>query len=1145
MTVKTTCCYCGVGCGLLVFRSASGRLSVEGDPDHPSSRGLLCAKGRTLHITAMDQTDRLEHPLMRSGRGAPLVRVTWDEALDRIAAVFKALKAKFGPDSLGFYGSGQLLTEEYYVLNKLVKGFVGTNNLDTNSRLCMSSAVAAYKMALGEDLVPVCYDDLELADCWYVAGANPAWCHPVLFRRIEAAKAARPGAKLIVADPRRTDTAAVADLHLALRPGTDIVLNKALARLLIEGGAWNQGWVGAHTEGFDAFRDDVFGVSVSDAAAVCGLPEADLRKAADWMGQAEGFLTLWAMGYNQSSVGVAKNLSLIHLNLLRGKIGQPGSGPFSLTGQPNAMGGREVGGMANLASAHRDLANPAHRAEIARAWGVADVPSAPGLTATEFFPALADGRLKALWVACSDPLVSQPDARTVEEAVRRAPFLVVQDMSSANRLIEYADVVLPAATWLEKSGTMTNSERRVSLLSRLIDPSGEALPDAEIFRRFAAKMGWEFAFSSGPEAVFDEHAALTRGTRVDVSGLSHARLASEGSFQWPVPSASSRGTPRLFADGVFATPSGRARFTVVASENTSEAVSAEFPLVLTTGRVRDQWHTMSRSGKVNRLGQHAPSPFLEVHPDDARRFGLEHGRPAVVTGRRGTVRVDAKVTDDVRPGVVFLPMHWGKRFGQDLERANNVTHRWLDPQSKQPDLKFAAVRVEAWRKPPQRVLVIGAGSGAARFVEQYRKRFPHDPVTVFSRESTAFYNRVLLPEWISGRRGWTDLVKLDAAACRDLALDVRSGVGVAKIDRVRKTVADDGGAVHPWDVLVLATGSHAVLPPGTAPRPGQYTLRTRQDAERLAEVGAGDPVVIVGGGVLGLELADALNLKGCRVTLVHRGQRLMDRLLDGEAAGILANEVRARGIDLLLGDEVRSVPGEGPVERVRLASGSWKPCRALVWAVGTAPNVLLAQQAGLQTSRGVVVDEYLRTSDPSIFAVGEVAEFRGRTWGLSAAAEEQADALVAFLSGSLSRPYTGSLNVSLLKVEGLNLVSVGQVDAQDGRDGFEVVTVLDTSAGYYKKCVVKNDRLVGALFVGDKVEFPLYKGWIDEGTELSEARQTLLRTGGPARKAPQGRIVCSCAQVGVDDLAEEGAGTLAGTFCGSCRPELGRLGVTR
>ena len=558
----------------MVNTDAHGGIYVEGDKSHPVNKGMLCSKGTNLHYTVNDKSDRLLYPEMRYHRNQSRQRVSWDVALERTAAVFKTFINKNGPDSVAFYASGQCLTEEYYVVNKLIKGFIGSNNIDTNSRLCMSSAVVGYKMSLGEDSVPISYDDLELVDVIFVAGANPAWCHPILWRRIEAAKEKNPGIKIIVSDPRKTQTCSIADVHLQVNPGTDVTLHHAIGRCLIGSGKIDPDFINDHTEGFEEYRQTVFEKTVAEAAAVCGVEENDILLAASYIGNAKGFITMWTMGLNQSVIGVNKNLSLINLNLITGHIGKPGSGPFSLTGQPNAMGGREVGGLANLLPAHRDLSSEQHRNEVERFWKIplGTINPQPGLTATEMFDALNDGKLKAIWILCTNPLISLPDVRKAEEGLKKAKFVVVQEVSNKPETLKYADVVLPAAAWAEKEGTMTNAGRYISHLSKIVDAPGEALPDAEIICRFAKKMGFDgFDFKSAAE-IYNEHAALTKGTTIDISDLNYDILKERRAVQWPFvvngDTGSYResvindpndekhyGTPRLFTDKKFYTPS--------------------------------------------------------------------------------------------------------------------------------------------------------------------------------------------------------------------------------------------------------------------------------------------------------------------------------------------------------------------------------------------------------------------------------------------------------------------------------------------------------------------------------------------------------------------------------------------------------------
>lgn len=1147
---KTTCCYCGVGCGIVVNKDRQGRLTVEGDKDHPVNRGMLCSKGMNLHYTVMDTSDRLLYPEMRYSKHMPRQRVSWDQALERTAAVFSSIIEKHGPDAVAFYASGQCLTEEYYVVNKLIKGFIGSNNIDTNSRLCMSSAVAAYKMALGEDAVPGTYDDIEQADCIFVAGANPAWCHPILWRRIEAAKNANPDLRIIVSDPRVTQSCAMADLHLQLHPGTDIVLHHAIGRLLIEQGKTDTAFIRQHTEGFAKYRDVVMQRSIAEAAIICGIPETQLYEAAALIGEAKGFMTMWTMGLNQSVIGVHKNLSLINLHLVTGHIGKPGSGPFSLTGQPNAMGGREVGGLSNLLPAHRVLDNPQHRREVQAFWGGKPLSEKPGLTATEMFNALHDGRLKAIWIMCSNPLVSLPDARFMEAALQKAKFVVVQEISSKPETLRYADVILPAAAWTEKEGTMTNAERRISYLKKINDAPGEALPDAEIICRFAQKMGYNGFGYTHPGEIYNEHCRLTAGTNIDISDLDYSQLQEKRSVQWPYKAGA--GTARLFADHRFYTASGKAVIHSFDDQNNSEPTDENFPLILTTGRIRDQWHTMSKTGKVSKLKQHIASSFLEIHPDDARERGIRQNDIAEIYNGRGKVRVKAQLCTTIKKGVVFLPMHWGRILNSDLNRANNLTNNLVDPISKQPDLKYAAVQVTRFEKPAQRIIIIGAGAGAYGFVKAARALNDRDEIIVFSKEDQPFYNRVMLPDYISGAQQWAQLVKMSDAEEAMMNITLHRGVSVEHIDREQKTVRDSRGNTHVYDVLILATGSRPATLKDVPPLKGIFTMRSRRDAD--AFVAHVDPakgrIVIVGGGLLGIELAASLREINISVSVVQRTSRLMDRQLDDLGAQLLSEELKDRDIEILYDDEIERFTGLREVEGVRLKSGRQLSCQAVVMSIGTIPNIELAQACQLNCNRGVVVNEYLQTSDPSVYAIGEIASFNGTLYGITAAAEQQAAIVARYLNGDITGYYEGSLFMNILKMHGTDLCSLGMVETP-ADPAYEEVVFIDKSRRFYKKCIIHQDRLVGAILIGDKSEFLEFKDLIQQKTELSDKRLELLRSG--KKGAPVlGKLVCSCGNVGEGNICEkikEGYTNLdelcrasgAGLGCGSCRPEVQHL----
>jgi ferredoxin-nitrate reductase len=1148
----STCCYCGVGCGVVVNKEKNGDITVAGNKDYPVNKGMLCSKGINLHYTVNDKSDRLLYPQMRYNKSMPLQRVNWDDALDRTVAVFKTFIEKYGPDSVAFYASGQCLTEEYYVVNKLMKGFIGSNNIDTNSRLCMSSAVAAYKMALGEDSVPLCYDDIELADCFYVTGANPAWCHPILWRRVEAHKAANPDVKIIVVDPRVTDTCSLADLHLQINPGTDITLNHAIGRLLIENGDIDIDFIRNHAEGFEAYSTLVFERTLAQSAKICGVNERDIRLAAKYIGEAKGFISMWTMGLNQSSVGVNKNLSLINLNLITGHVGKPGSGPLSLTGQPNAMGGREVGGLANLLPAHRDLKNPLHREEVQKFWKGKAINPEPGLTATEMFEALNDGRLKAIWIMCTNPLTSLPNVRLAEQALKKAKFVVVQEVSNKPETLAYADVILPAAAWAEKEGTMTNSERRISYLNKIIDSPGEALPDAEIICRFARKMGYAgFDFKSSAE-IYAEHVKLTAKTSIDISGLNYEILKEQSSVQWPYKKKSKPGgTQRLFVDRKFYTTSQKAIIHAVPDAFTSEMPDDDYPFVLTTGRIRDQWHTMSKTGKVNKLNQHLKESFIEINPYDAANLQLKDGDITVITSRRGEVQVKAKLTTQIKPGVVFLPMHWGKILGSDLHRVNNITNDAVDPISKEPDFKYCAVNIAKYKKPFQRIVVIGAGAGAYGFVKSYRELNPTDRITIFSKEDFPFYNRVMLPDYISGEQQWEQLVKMKDSEELEYRISLLRGVSVEQIDRETKYVTDSRGVKTPYDILIMATGSRAAIPKNVPALPGIFSMRSRVDADNFKKhIKKNGHVVIVGGGLLGLEMAASLREMGIRITIIQRTSSFLNRQLDALGSKLLHEEMVDQGCDIYYDDEVQLFYGRSKLTGIGLRSGRKIDCDAMIIAIGTVPNMELARESGLECKRGVVVNQRLQTSDPDIYAIGEIAEFEGTLYGITAAAEQQAAVVAGYMNGDIASYYKGSLFMNIIKIHGFDLCSIGLPECPD-EPGYEEVVFIDKAKRYYKKCIIHQDRLVGAILIGDKSDFLEFRDLIANKTELSEKRLQLLRSGNKADPV-LGKLVCSCNNVGsenisikvangCDNMKDLCAATGAGTGCGSCRPEVKRL----
>jgi assimilatory nitrate reductase catalytic subunit len=710
VSVATTCPYCGVGCGVLARANADGAVHVEGDPHHQANHGRLCVKGSALGET-VDLHGRLLHPMLRARDGS-LQRISWNEALDRVAEGFRRVIEQHGADAVAFYVSGQLLTEDYYVVNKLAKGYLGTANIDTNSRLCMSSAVAGHKRAFGEDIVPGCYEDLEQAELIVLVGSNTAWCHPIVYQRIAKAKEGSAPPRVVVIDPRHTATCESADLHLPVKPGTDVWLFNGLLAFLFQHGAMDARFVEAHTQGFK----EALAVAQADAgdpaevARICGVQLTDLLNFYRWFARCARTVSLFSQGVNQSSSGTDKVNAIINCHLLTGRMGKPGMGPFSLTGQPNAMGGREVGGLANMLAAHMELENPVHRQIVQSFWQSPRIAARPGLKAVDLFEAIGAGKVKALWIMATNPAVSLPDADRVKHALARCNWVVSSDIVAQTDTNAFAHVLLPALGWGEKDGTVTNSERCISRQRAFLQAPGEARADWHIVCEVAKRLGFAQGFQfEDAYAVFAEHAQLTafRNHAPQVDGLPAARrlLNLEGlahgdrqaydalqPVQWPI-AANGEGTARLLADGGFSHSDGRARFMATPARMPVHGVDREYPLILNTGRVRDQWHTMTRTGKAPRLTAHIPEPFIDMHPHDALRCGVREGELARVQSRWGAMVGRVKHGGGMLAGHVFVPIHWNEQFASDA-RVGSVVNPVVDPISGEPEFKHTPVQVE-------------------------------------------------------------------------------------------------------------------------------------------------------------------------------------------------------------------------------------------------------------------------------------------------------------------------------------------------------------------------------------------------------------------------------------------------------------------
>lgn len=703
-TIQTTCPYCGVGCGIEAkVDSDAHQLSIQGDKTHPANFGRLCSKGSALGDTVGLQ-GRLLAPKIHGQDSS------WPEALDMLAGQFRAVIDRHGPEAVAIYGSGQLLTEDYYVANKLMKGFIGSANIDTNSRLCMSSTVAGHKRAFGADTVPGCYEDYELAEMIVLIGSNAAWCHPVSFQRIRAAKTANPHLKVVVIDPRKTNSCDIADLHLPLAPGSDACLFNGLLHYLHRQNVLDSVYIASHTEGFaEALAQAGLGSgSIEQVAEQCRLPTDDLQLFYRWFAEQPKVMSLYSQGVNQSSAGADKVNSIINCHLATGRIGKPGMGPFSLTGQPNAMGGREVGGLAHQLAAHMDFSNPVEIDRVARFWGAANIARKPGYPAVELFDAIYEGKVKAVWIMGTNPVVSMPNADKVRQALEKCSFVAVSDCMAETDTTALAHVLLPAQGWSEKDGTVTNSERRISRQRALFSPSGSAKPDWWILTQVAQRLGFSQAFPyRSPADIFREHAALSGfendkqyGLRdFDISayaGLSEQEYQQLQPSQWPVNGDYPQGRARMFEDGRFFTPSGKAQFIAVIPKPPVNPPDDAYPLILNTGRLRDQWHTMTRTALSAKLSQHKPEACVEIHPDDAQKYGLFDAELACIESAWGKMLARVQITDSQLQGNLFVPMHWTNQYAS-RGRMGVLVNPVVDPISKQPESKHTPVRIEAYR----------------------------------------------------------------------------------------------------------------------------------------------------------------------------------------------------------------------------------------------------------------------------------------------------------------------------------------------------------------------------------------------------------------------------------------------------------------
>lgn len=700
---KTTCAYCGVGCGVEAKVNSKGLLDIRGDKEHPANYGDLCSKGLALGETVTHE-GRLLYPAIDG------LRTDWTTATSHVAAQFSQTIKKFGPDSVAFYVSGQLLTEDYYIANKLMKGFIGSANIDTNSRLCMSSSVAGHKRAFGADTVPVCYKDLDKSDMVILTGSNFAWCHPVLYQRLKAAKKTRPNLFIVVIDPRRTDTCDIADLHLSIAPGADVALFNGLLAYLAKHQKIDTNYIDSYSQGYEQALASAINDCTDPAEFVkrLGLDPELVEQFYQKFADTEKVLTIYSQGVNQSTQGTDKVNSIINCHFATGRIGKEGMGPFSITGQPNAMGGREVGGLANMLASHMDFGNPEHHKLVSNFWNTQQLATKPGLKAIEMFDAIDSGKIKAVWIIATNPAVSLPDTKKVIRALKKCPLVVVSDCIKDTDTARLANVVLPAQGWSERSGTVTNSERRISRQRRLLPTPGDGKPDWWALCQVAQKMGFKAAFDYIHEGqIFDEYAKMsTIGNQdgkiraLDLSGLtdlSPQQYHQLSPQQWPVPKYQSTIIhQRLFSDNRFFTPSGKGQFITVSHQKPQSPTTEQYPFILNSGRIRDQWHTMTRTGLSSRLSAHKTEPFVDINQLDAKKHKLNQGDLVEINSEMGNALVRVNISTQQQVNQLFMPIHWSQTTSSQGKVCTLIKPN-TDPNSGQPEYKYSAVNIKKWQ----------------------------------------------------------------------------------------------------------------------------------------------------------------------------------------------------------------------------------------------------------------------------------------------------------------------------------------------------------------------------------------------------------------------------------------------------------------
>lgn len=1064
--VYNTICYaCGTGCGIRVSEHRNGSLLLEGDPDHPINKGKLCVKGSDIKYSINDESFRLRNPMVRFSKNMPLKTASWDKTIERVVAVMKTFIEKFGSESVAFYVSEELLNEEYFLIQKFVRTNLGSAHLYSRN-LWISKVNYSIQHSYGRAFTFASYSDLDLADYLFIT-SNIADSHPILWNRIVALKTSKPEVKIIYIGAIRDEISMVSDMHIKAFPGTESQLYLAIGQRLIESGKTNKNFEINNPDLFAEYVKNGSTISIVNTAEICGIKISDIEKVSSWIGKSKNFISLWTEGdeiYNSTS-NEASFASLINLHFLTGKINKAGSGPILLKQASNARGNWEIEKC--FAKPLSELTNRHNHT------GKKGCKSAEVLLSN-----IKSGKVKFLWVIGADIFSEFQYQPTILEGLKNARFVVYQGTDENSHILKYADAVLPSAHRIEKEGTIFNASGGLSYSPKVKAPISDSLTDGEIISSFARSMGFsEFEYKSNEEIFFE----LSKSLKIISPSQITYSILKKHKVIYPA----------------YLTESSEEELPMTAIKEVTQEIEDDdftrkdnnFPWYLEVS-IFETEGSSPHTVHAKSLKNHNKNTYLLVNPSDAKVLQVGNNDLVEISSSLGSVRVKAIISDGIRKGTVFAYLNLEGTSKDDISDWQSLLWSNSNPTKRSAIHK---IQLKKYIKEKQKIVIIGAGAAAYGFVKAYRKINEIDEIEIFSKEKTTFYDRFKLPEYLSGAHLWDQLLKMDKAEEASLNISIHRGMSILKIDRESKCIIDAENNKTAYDILIIATGSRAAKPKNTPKKSGIFTMRSRHDAENFRNnVPQNAEVVIVGGGILGLEVASSLREKGAKVTIIQRTSRFLDRQLDALGSQILHEEMIDLGCDIYYNDEVQLYYGQTTITGVGLKSGRRVPCQAMVIAIGNIPNIHLAKECGLESKLGILVNTQLQTKDPSILAIGEVAEINGMLYNFPLAAEEQAVVAANFINGDRNSFYQGSLLRNTIKLQGREICSTGLVEAPDDKD-YEEIIILDKKKRYYKKCIIYGDRLVGIILIGDKTEFEAFGELIANKVLLKDSRTSLLR----------------------------------------------------